>query len=159
MNADDGDMKGKERLIDEAWEKLNGGQRDAAEQLFTLASEQTPEDPDVWNGLGAVYFEQGDLQTSLSYYEKARDLALAASGGAWPERLSWTEGHKPALRALHGVGINLFRMGRTEAAERVLRTLLDLNPADNQGVRFLLDDIEHGSDPWKAGGPRKGKKP
>lgn len=137
-------------LMEQAWNLLRSGERDRAEQLFLLASEKAPDDADPLNGLGAVYFERGELGQALEYYLKARDLARKAYGDAgFPERISWDLEGKPALRAMHGVGLALFRLGRTEEAERVFRDLLGHNPDDNQGVGYLLKDIAEGKDPWK----------
>ncbi len=56
--------------------------------------------------------------------------------------LSW--GHidnRPFLRCMHGYGVCLWRLGRFDEAERVFETMLWLNPSDNQGVRFLVEDV------------------
>jgi tetratricopeptide (TPR) repeat protein len=56
--------------------------------------------------------------------------------------LSW--GHidnRPFLRCMDGYGLCLWRLGRFDEAERVFETMLWLNPSDNQGVRFLVEDV------------------
>ena len=135
-------------ILTKAWELLRSGNKDAAEQLFIVATEAEPGAADAWNGLGAVYFEAGDLSTSLGYYMKARDLELAGRGGSWPERLDWAGDDRPALRSLHGIAMNLFRMGRGEEAEKAFRELLELDPDDHQGARYMLGDMEKGTAPW-----------
>lgn len=137
-------------ILARGWQLLNGGDRDGAEQLFVLASERTPEETGPWNGLGACAFEAGDVAASMEYYVKARDLELARRGGTWPARLDWQGEDRPALRALHGIARNLFRSGRTEEAAKAFRALLKLDPEDAQGVKFMLDDIEHGRSPWQG---------
>lgn len=42
---------------------------------------------------------------------------------------------------MHGYGVCLWRLGRFDEAERVFETMLWLNPSDNQGVRFLVEDV------------------
>ena len=51
---------------------------------------------------------------------------------------------RPFMRALHGQGLCLWRLGRAEKAREVFAWMLTLNPNDNQGVRFLLHDLDEG---------------
>jgi len=53
------------------------------------------------------------------------------------------------LRCLQGFGLSLWRLGRFEEAGQVFDRMLWLNPWDNQGVRFLIDDVRAGR-PWRA---------
>lgn len=52
--------------------------------------------------------------------------------------------NRPFLRCLHGYGLCLWRLGHCAEATRVLDALLWLNPSDNQGARFLIDDVRAG---------------
>ena len=45
------------------------------------------------------------------------------------------------LRCMHGCGPCLWQLGQFDDAERVFGRMLWLNPSDNQGVRFLIDDV------------------
>ena len=38
-------------------------------------------------------------------------------------------------------GLGLWRLERFEEAEHVFERMLWLNPSDNQGVRFVIDDV------------------
>jgi hypothetical protein len=49
--------------------------------------------------------------------------------------------NRPFLRCLHGYGLCLWRMGRFNEAGRVFERMLWLNPPDNQGVRFLIEEV------------------
>ena len=49
--------------------------------------------------------------------------------------------NRPFLRCMKGYGLCLWRLGRFDEAERVFEKMLWLNPSDNQGVRFLLEDV------------------
>jgi hypothetical protein len=51
---------------------------------------------------------------------------------------------------LHGRGLCLWRLGRPDEARRVFAWMLELNPHDNQGVRFLLYDLNEGLS-WEEG--------
>ena len=56
--------------------------------------------------------------------------------------LAW--GHidnRPFLRCMHGYGLCLWRLGRFDEAWQIFDRMLWLNPSDNQGIRFLIDDI------------------
>jgi tetratricopeptide (TPR) repeat protein len=45
------------------------------------------------------------------------------------------------LRCMHGYGLCLWRLGQFGEALQVFDRMLWLNPSDNQGVRFLIDDV------------------
>ena len=49
---------------------------------------------------------------------------------------------------MHGYGLGLWRLRRFQEAEEVFRRMLLLNPMDNQGVRFLIDDVRK-KRPWR----------
>jgi hypothetical protein len=49
--------------------------------------------------------------------------------------------NRPFLRCMHGFGLCLWRLKRFEEAEHVFERILWLNPSDNNGVRFLIDDV------------------
>jgi hypothetical protein len=50
--------------------------------------------------------------------------------------------NRPFLRCLHGYGLCLWRLERVDEAGKVFQRMLWLNPADNQGARFLLSDVQ-----------------
>lgn len=54
--------------------------------------------------------------------------------------------NRPFLRALHGLGLCQWRLGDFTAARETFWRLLMLNPYDNLGVRFLIDEVEAGRD-------------
>ncbi|OHD74920.1 MAG: hypothetical protein A2177_11140 [Spirochaetes bacterium RBG_13_68_11] len=53
--------------------------------------------------------------------------------------------NRPFLRCMHGFGLCLWRLGRFEEAGRIFDRMLWLNPADNQGVRFVIDEVRAGT--------------
>lgn len=135
--------------LDDAWAAIKAMDLATAERLFSAAAEAAPEDPDAWNGLGAVHFERAELEDSLRCYQKARELALKAHGANFPAKMAWTDENKPALRAMLGIGLNLFRAGKLDEARETFEDILKRNPEDNQGVHFLLDDIKKKRRLWK----------
>ena len=50
--------------------------------------------------------------------------------------------NRPFLRCMHGYGLCLWRLGRFDEAGRIFQRMLWLNPSDNQGVRFLIGDVQ-----------------
>lgn len=82
------------------------------------------------------------LKEALAWYEAAVAVGEASLPMVFHGRLPWSEtDNRPFLRALHGLALTLWRLGRFNSAERVLVTLLYLNPNDNQGARELLADV------------------
>ena len=49
--------------------------------------------------------------------------------------------NRPFLRCMNGCGLCLWRLGQFEEAARIFDRMLWLNPSDNQGMRFLIDDV------------------
>jgi tetratricopeptide (TPR) repeat protein len=124
-----------ETMLKDADEAMLRGDPQAAERLYAHVRDQDPGNADAWNGTGSVRFERGDLDGSLAAYEQAKALAR-------PET-------RTALRALKGIALNLFRMGRRDQAEAALAELQRLDPDDRLGAGFLLEDIRKGRSPWK----------
>ncbi|MFG3429396.1 tetratricopeptide repeat protein [Streptomyces californicus] len=82
------------------------------------------------------------LKEALAWYEAAVAVGEASLPMIFHGRLPWSEtDNRPFLRAVHGLALTLWRLGRFNSAERVLLTLLYLNPNDNQGARELLPDV------------------
>jgi hypothetical protein len=64
--------------------------------------------------------------------------------------------NRPFLRCMHGFGLCLWRLEDYTAARDVFERMLWLNPSDNQGVRFLLADIDAGRSWYQAYGDENG---
>ena len=50
---------------------------------------------------------------------------------------------------IHGYGSCFWHFGRFDEAERIFQQMLWLNPSDNQGVRFLIDEVK-GRATWQG---------
>lgn len=57
---------------------------------------------------------------------------------------------RPFMRALHGQGLCLWRLGQIAEARAIFARMLALNPNDNQGARFLIHDLDAGLS-WEEG--------
>ncbi len=85
------------------------------------------------------------------HYEVGVRIGELSLGDGFSGVLPW--GHldnRPFLRCLHGYGLCIWRLGRADEAAGVFERMLWLNPADNQGVRFLFPEARAGAR-WEDG--------
>lgn len=91
--------------------------------------------------LGNLVFDSR-AKVTIRHYEVGVRIGEFSLGPDFDGLLPW--GHidnRPFLRCMHGFGLCLWRLERFEEAEHVFERMLWLNPSDNQGVRFLIDDV------------------
>jgi hypothetical protein len=91
--------------------------------------------------LGNFVFDSG-ARVAIRHYEVGVRIGELSLGPDFDGLLPW--GHidnRPFLRCMHGFALCLWRLERFKEAERVFERMLWLNPSDNQGVRFLIDDV------------------
>jgi tetratricopeptide (TPR) repeat protein len=89
-----------------------------------------------------ILAEQAAFDETLSLY---REGLAAGERSLGPEGIEEYEGMfwgaiptRPYMRAKFGLAATLEQLGRSKEASDHYRALLDLNPGDNQGVRYLL---------------------
>ncbi|MBI3115396.1 MAG: tetratricopeptide repeat protein [Candidatus Kerfeldbacteria bacterium] len=132
-------------LTDQGRAALRYLDRDAAEACFRQALEETPDFVDAIAGLGQVAYERGELAVAAREFDRAVTLAKQQLGGDWPTKLRYSDPtERSYLRALHGVGLVLYRRGNAAAAQETFTFERQLDPADHQGSRFLLAKIKRG---------------
>jgi tetratricopeptide (TPR) repeat protein len=81
-------------------------------------------------------------QNAIRHYEVGMRIGELSLGNDFADVLQW--GHsdnRPFLRCIHGYGLCLWRLGRFDEAIGVFDRMLWMNPSDNQGVRFLIDEV------------------
>lgn len=118
-----------------------------AEAYYREALQLDPGHADAWVHLGNRRFEEGLVDEALGHYEQALAAAEARTIGdpaRYPEPFWLDLDTRPFMRALHGKGLCLWRLARLDEARQVFGWMLVLDPDDNQGVRFLMDDLAHG---------------
>jgi tetratricopeptide (TPR) repeat protein len=128
----------------------------AAEAYYRESLRLDPGHADAWVHLGNRCFEEGLLTEALGHYERGQAAAEARVIGdpsRYPNPFWLDVDSRPFMRALHGRGLCLWRLERVDAARQVFARMLELNPNDNQGVRFLLHDIDEGLS-WEEGAAR-----
>jgi hypothetical protein len=97
---------------------------------------------DAHSHLGNLVFDHSP-QDAIRHYEIGLRIGELSLGNDFTDVLLW--GHidnRPFLRCMHGYGLCLWRLRRFDEAERVFDRMLWMNPSDNQGVRFLIDEVK-----------------
>ena len=134
-------------LFDRGMDHLWAGWSLAAEAYYREALRLDPGHADAWVHLGNRRFEEGHVAEALGHYERGQAAAEARTIGD-PAHYAgpfWGDvDSRPFMRALHGRGLCLWRLGQVDEARQVFTWMLELNPDDNQGVRFLLRDLDEG---------------
>jgi tetratricopeptide (TPR) repeat protein len=101
--------------------------------------------------LGNIAFDRGP-EIAIPHCEVGFRIGELSFGESFDGLLPWGWiDNRPFLRCLNGFGLCLWRLGRFEEAENIFERMLWLNPSDNQGVRFLIDDVQAGL-AWPSGG-------
>jgi hypothetical protein len=109
-----------------------------------------------WRAICAAWTRTHTWGTSLAFDSSPRDaighyaagvrIGELSLGPGFDGVLSWgCVDNRPFLRCLHGYGLSLWRLGDPDAARAVFERMLRQNPSDNQGARFLLDDLRRGA--------------
>ena len=97
---------------------------------------------DAHSHLGNLVFDYRP-QDAIRHYEVGLRIGELSLGNDFNGVLLWgLIDNRPFLRCMHGYGLCLWRLGRFDEADRVFHRMLWLNPSDNQGVRFLIDDVK-----------------
>jgi hypothetical protein len=95
--------------------------------------------------LGNFFFDSMP-ENAIRHYEVGLRIGELSLGDGFEGVLHWgLIDNRPFLRCMHGYGLCLWRLDQFDAAESVFDRMLWLNPSDNQGVRFLIDDVRLGT--------------
>ena len=111
-------------------------------KLIKQALELDPDNADAYNFLASV---ETNVDKALALYKQAVEAGERALG---EEFMKENKGHfwglietRPYMRAKSGVAGCLYAKNRVNATIEVYREMIELNPNDNQGVRYLLATI------------------
>ncbi|TEU10076.1 MAG: hypothetical protein E3J21_27320 [Anaerolineales bacterium] len=134
-------------LFDRGMDHLWKGWPLAAEAYYKEALRLDPGHADAWVHVGNRRFEEDWVTEALPLYERGQAAAeerIIGDPARYPAPFWLDVDSRPFMRALHGRGLCLWRLGRIDEARQVFAWMLELNPNDNQGVRFLLHDLDEG---------------
>lgn len=96
---------------------------------------------DAHSHLGNLVFDHRS-QDAIRHFEVGLRIGELSLGSDFTDVLLWGFiDNRPFLRCMHGYGLCLWRLGRFDEAQRLFDRMLWLNPSDNQGVRFLINEV------------------
>jgi tetratricopeptide (TPR) repeat protein len=128
--------------------RVFSGDRDAAQRLLVDAHAADLRCLDAYAHLGNFAFDRPE--DAIRYYETGVRIGQLSLPEGFDGLLPWGRiDNRPFLRCLHGYGLCLRQLGRSNQAAAVFERMLWLNPVDNQGVRGLLPAVHTGK-PWQA---------
>lgn len=132
--------------IGDSVELKRAGQRAEANALLQGLLAQDLRCLDAHAHLGNTAFDHSP-EVALRHYLVGAELGAQALGADFSGVLPWgLVDNRPYLRCLHGLGLCQWRLGRHREAAAVFSRMLWLNPGDNQGARFNLEEVEQGRD-------------
>jgi hypothetical protein len=105
--------------------------------------------------LGNIAFDHR-LKIAIRHYEAGFRIGELSLTGSFDGLLPWGWiDNRPLLRCMNGFGLCLWRLGKFVEAENIFKRMLWLNPSDNQGVRFLIEDVRTGVT-WQSSSTGRG---
>ena len=97
---------------------------------------------DAHSHLGNFYFDKSP-EKAIRHYEIGLRIGELSLGPDFDGLLHWgLIDNRPFLRCMQGYGLCLWRLDRFEEAGQIFNRMLWFNPSDNQGVRFLIDNVK-----------------
>ncbi len=91
--------------------------------------------------LGNLLFDKLPAQ-AMRHYEVGCRIGEWSLGDSFDGVLPWGWiDNRPFLRCMYGYGLCLWRLDRFAEAGKIFQKLLWLNPSDNQGARFVIDEV------------------
>ena len=129
-------VQNRDDLCYDAMEVLNIDDYKSAEMMLLKAKDIDPDYVQTYVGLVSVYSRKKDLKKReeciINGFDKTKKMFPV-----WPKRLEWgLMEHRAPLRAIQYMADLFWDNSDYKKAEELFRLLLDLNPNDNQGVRY-----------------------
>jgi hypothetical protein len=135
--------------IGESNDRKDSGDREGAYKLLMDLCHTDLRCLDAHSHLGNFVFDHRP-QDAVRHYEAGLRIGELSLGAGFHGVLPWGWiDNRPFLRCMNGFGLCLWRLGRFDEAGRVFDRMLWLNPSDNQGVRFLIDQVRAKA-PWEG---------
>jgi hypothetical protein len=128
-------------LITESNDRKDSGDTEGAYRILMDLCQTDLRCLDAHAHLGNLAFERWP-KDAIRRYEAGFRIGELSLGEGFDAVLPWGRiDNRPFLRCMNGFGLCLWRLGRLEEAARIFDGMLWLNPSDNQGVRFLVDEV------------------
>ncbi len=135
----EGGLTPAQDMVYGAWELMASDVREA-KKCFGKAIALDPDLADAYNGLAEIAFAKGDFAAAEKNYLTAYEKAKAFLGTEDKKAFAWWGEFetRPYMRSRHGLGLLYLEEGRYDQAIALFKDLLQRNPHDNQGVRYLV---------------------
>ncbi len=128
--------------INESNELKDSGDPRGARALLMKLCEADLRCLDAHAHLGNLAFDHAPKE-AIRHYEAGVRIGELSLGSEFDGVLPWgLIDNRPFLRCMQGFGLCHWRLGRFEEAQAIFDRMLWLNPSDNQGVRFLVGDVQ-----------------
>ena len=123
----------------------DAGDRLGAKRILMELCQADLRSLDAHAHLGNFFFDSMP-ENAVRHYEVGLRIGELSLGDGFAGVLHWgLIDNRPFLRCMQGYGLCLWRLGHFDDAECVFDRMLWLNPSDNQGVRFLINDVRLGT--------------
>ena len=120
----------------------NAGERAEAEKILMALCQADLRCLDAHAHLGNFVFDHWP-QDAIRHYEVGLRIGELSLGDGFSGVLEWgLIDNRPFLRCMNGYGLCLWRLGRFDEAQHIFEKMLWLNPSDNQGVRFIINEVK-----------------
>ena len=130
--------------ITEAADLKDAGNYQDAQKILMDLCEADLRCLDAHAHLGNLVFDHFP-NDAIRHYAAGLGIGEMSLGVGFDGLLPWGYiDNRPFLRCMHGYGLCLWRLGRLDDAARIFTRLLWLNPSDNQGARFLIEEVRAG---------------
>ena len=131
--------EGRTRFLQRAMEAIASRDHDVARGILEDAVIAYPDDFEFWNYLGLVCWEQEELEPAQTAYHRAVKLVF----GDELDAKCVDSDADPALRAVEGRALALYRLGRWDQALEYFHWLGKHFPGEYVGCRYLAGEIHH----------------
>ncbi len=119
----------------------DAGDRDGAYRILMDLCQADLRCLDAHAHLGNLPFDHFP-KDALRHFEVGFRIGELSLGPDFDGLLPWGYiDNRPFLRCMNGYGLCLWRLQRFVEAEHLFSRMLCLNPPDNQGVRFLIEEV------------------
>lgn len=136
-------LKSAQDLVYDGWDALWDNEVERAAECFEEAVELDDMLADAYNGLAGVALRGDDLETAEHHYQRAYELARESLGTEAPDAFHWWGQleTRPYMRSREGRAWVYWTTGRYDEAIDEYEALLQRNPKDNQGARYVIGPL------------------